>query len=343
MRILMDGRPMLRPWMGGVPRLTASLASAIKSVLGEDELIIETTGLQRGSPAFVSSFKLHASRKIPNKLVALLTFTGLTSYERLFHDQKQDVLFLPNLEFVGRPSIPYALLVHDLSFLIEPRWFDRKSRIWHALVKPRSLIKNAAHLFAVSQRTKDDLVRLLGIDPTRITVIPMGLDRAELSFDSSFKFQVSRYILCLGGSNTRKNASCVIAAHAELIKDPTYKDVELVMIGSPNAPRPSDIELFALMRDAAIFCYPSWYEGFGMPLHEAARFGTPCIASTASSLPEIAPEGTTFASPAKPHHWTEAMCQILDNPEKYRTNTVLDGWNEAGRIIVETLKAIAIR
>jgi glycosyltransferase involved in cell wall biosynthesis len=323
--------------MGGVPRLASSLASAIKSALGEDELAIATTGL--GTP-----------RPIPNKLVALLTFTGLSSFDRLFRDQHADALFLPNLEFVGRPRVPYALLVHDLSFLIEPRWFDRKSRIWHTLVKPKTLIKNAAHLFAVSETTKRDLVRLLDIPANRITVIPMGLDplpafpdndRLSRAHDHAHLRDGSRFILCLGGANRRKNASCVTTAHAELIKDQKYKDVKLVMIGAPNAPRPSDAELFALMRDAAIFCYPSWYEGFGMPLHEAARFGTPCIASTSSSLPETAPEGTTFASPAKPHQWVEAMCQVLDNPEKHRTKTVLGGWDEAGRIIAEKLREIS--
>ncbi len=321
----MDGRSLLRPWMGGVPRLAASLTRAIKSALGEDGLVIATTGLG-------------TSRPIPNKLVALLTFTGLSSFDRLFRDQHADVLFLPNLEFVGRSRIPYALLIHDLSFLIEPRWFDRKSRIWHALVKPKSLIKNAAHLFAVSETTKRDLTRLLGVDPARITMIPMGLDPLP---DLPERSHTGRFILCLGGSNVRKNASCVTVAHAELIKDPKYKDVELVMIGSSNMPRPSDTELFALMRDAAIFCYPSWYEGFGMPLHEAARFGTPCIASTSSSLPEIAPLGTTFASPAKPHHWVEAMCQSLNNPEKHRTKTVLEDWDEAGRVIANKLREIA--
>lgn len=327
MKVLLDGRPMLRPWMGGVPRLATSLAAAIKTALGEDELVIATTGLG-------------TQRPIPNKLVAFLTFTGLSSFDRLFTDQNADVLFLPNLEFVGKPRLPYALLVHDLSFLIEPRWFDRKSRIWHALVKPKSLIKNAAHLFTVSETTKRDLTRLLGIDPACVTVIPMGLEPLpELPERSN----TGRFILCLGGSNARKNASCVTVAHTELIKDPKYKDVELVTVGSPNTPRPSDIELFTLMRDASIFCYPSWYEGFGMPLHEAARFGTPCIASTASSLPEIAPERTTFASPAKPHHWIEAMCQILDNPEKHRTKTVLGGWNEAGHVIAEKLREIAAR
>lgn len=362
----MDGRPMLRPWMGGVPRLASSLATSIKAALGDDQLIIATTGLRRATDSAVLSFKFQVSRPIPNKLIAFLTFTGLSSFDRLFRDQNADVLLLPNLEFVGRPRMPYALLVHDLSFLVEPRWFDRKSRIWHALVKPRSLIRNATHLFTVSETTKRDLIRLLDIDPSRITVIPMGLDplpalpdndRLSRAHDHAPLPQNGRFILCLGGSNTRKNASCVLAAHAMLVKNPKFQDVDLVICGglSPQSPppgrgarggathldRPSDTELFSLMRDASIFCYPSWYEGFGIPLHEAARFGTPCIASTSSSLPETAPEGTTFASPAKPHHWVEAICQVLDNPEKHRTKTVLGDWSEAGRIITNKLREIA--
>jgi glycosyltransferase involved in cell wall biosynthesis len=355
MRILMDGRPMLRPWMGGVPRLASSLATSIRSSLDDDELIIAATGFDP------TTTNVNEHKKIPNKLVAFLTYSGLSSFDRLFRDKNADVLFFPNIEFIGRSRTPYALLIHDLSFIIEPRWFDWKTRLWHVLVKPKALIKNATHLFAVSQNTKNDIIRLFHVDEHRITIVPMGLNPIPpLPAQKHDK----RFILCLGGSNPRKNASCVVAAHAALIKDSKYADVELMITGSsfPLIPllrrggarggeaveegvthldRPSDTELFALMRDATIFCYPSWYEGFGMPLHEAARFGTPCIASTASSLPEIAPEGTLFASPTKPHHWVEAMCQVLDNPEKHRTKTVLGGWDEAGRTIAEKLREIA--
>ncbi|MCK9361307.1 glycosyltransferase family 4 protein [Patescibacteria group bacterium] len=328
MKVLMDGRPLLRPWMGGVPRLTSLLVPAIQQALTPDELVTVVTGLG-------------TQRPIPNKIVAFLTWTGLFSFDRLFHEQKADALFLPNLEFVGRPQLPYALLVHDLSFLIEPRWFGWKSRLWHLLVKPRQLIQNAAHLFTVSNTSKQDLMRLLDIPAERITVIPLGLDETPPSNDTSYVLRDTRYILCLGAANHRKNTECVIAAHAELITQEKYKDVKLVITGTPEYPRPSYEELFALMRDAAVFCYPSWYEGFGMPLHEAARFGTPCIASTASSLPEIAPQGTRFASPAKPQHWLEAICQALDNRETHQTQTMLCDWNPAGSLIAQRLKDIA--
>jgi glycosyltransferase involved in cell wall biosynthesis len=343
MKVLMDGRSLLRPWMGGVPRLASQLVPAIKAALEPDELVTVVTGLGTAKP-------------LPNKLVAFLTWTGLSSFDRLFRNEHADVLFLPNIEFVGRPALPYALLVHDLSFLIEPRWFNWKMRIWHKVVKPRVLIKNASALFTVSETSKHDLMRLLGIPAERITVIPMGLDETEPTDElrmtnyelrdetdnrnSKFEIRNSRFILCLGANNHRKNTECVIAAHTELIKQEKYKDVKLVITGSLECPRPSYPDLFALMRDASVFCYPSWYEGFGMPLHEAARFGTPCIASTASSLPEIAPQGTRFASPAKPQHWLEAICQTLDHPENHRTQTLLGDWKPAGLLIAKRLKEI---
>jgi glycosyltransferase involved in cell wall biosynthesis len=320
MKVLVDGRPLLRPWMGGVPRLASGLIPALTEALKPHQLVVATTGASHGTP---------------NKLVATLTYTGLLSYDRFFAKEKADVLFLPNIEFVGRPKIPYALLVHDLSFLIEPRWFGWKARLWHVFVRPRMLIKNAAHLFAVSETTKRDLVHLLQVNENKITVIPIGL---EMEQPSPIK-KPGRYILALGG--TRKNVECLNATHAELIKNEKYNDVKLVVTGTPDLRRPSYPELFALMRDAAVFCYPSWYEGFGLPLHEAARFGTPCIASTSGSLPEIAPPGTLFAPPSKPQFWVEAICQVLDKPADHQTATSLGNWEPAGQLIAKTLLTLA--
>lgn len=341
MKVLIDGRPMLRPWMGGVPRLASGLVPALVEAWKPNESVIVTSGFGQG---------------LPNKLVAALAWTGLSSYDRFFKKERADILFLPNLEFVGQPKLPYALLVHDLSFLIEPRWFGWKSRLWHKLVKPRQLIKNASHLFAVSETTKRDLVDLVGVSADKITVIPLGLDMEIPSDVTRYSLLDTRYILTLGG--TRKNVECVIAAHGELIKEKKYSDIQLVMTGgsSPNpllnmrrgqggggieVGRPSYADLFALMRDAAIFCYPSWYEGFGMPLHEAAHFGTPCIASTAGALPETAPKGTLFASPAKPQHWVEAIKTILDEPVEHRTKTDLRDWKPAAEIISKKLLELA--
>ena len=104
--------------------------------------------------------------------------------------------------------------------------------------------------------------------------------------------------------------------------------------------RPADVAVNTLMKYASAFLYPSWYEGFGIPLHEAAWFGTPCIASTSGALSETAPKGTLFAPPFKPQLWTDALRLVLQNPMNYRTETAPRDWSAAAEI---TAKAIRFR
>lgn len=224
------------------------------------------------------------------------------------------------------------LLVHDISFLIEPRWFKLRGRIWHHAVHARRLIKEAKHLFAVSERTKQDLITQVSIPAERITVIPIGLDHVEPFAKLPPTLEGKRFVLAMGYGNPRKNAGCAIAAVDALRRSAKFSDVSLILIGR-DLKRPSDAAVITLMKHASAFLYPSWYEGFGIPLHEAARFGTPCIASTASVLPETAPQGTLFASPAKPHEWTKALEIILHTPGEHRTSTTLGDWLLAGKMI----------
>ena len=126
--------------------------------------------------------------------------------------------------------------------------------------------------------------------------------------------------------------ACLVAAVEALRRSEKFSDVRLVLIGR-DLKRPTDAAVVTLMRHACAFLYPSWYEGFGIPLHEAARFGTPCIASPASVLPETAPRGTLFASPAKPQEWAEALEIILSASNEHRTSTALGDWMLAGEMI----------
>ncbi|MFA5129865.1 MAG: glycosyltransferase [Patescibacteria group bacterium] len=74
----------------------------------------------------------------------------------------------------------------------------------------------------------------------------------------------------------------------------------------------TDLDLDTLYATASCFLYPSWYEGYGLPLHEAARFGCPCIASSTGALPETAPTGTLFVPPSKPQLWVGALRDVLE-------------------------------
>lgn len=334
---LIDGRVFIDPVPGGVTRVAQHLITSIlQQTQTQDEFTIVTTGLRRPTLPFNAS---HTHVPIPNKLLALTTHAHIMRFDQLAR-RSFDVLFLPNLEMTGKPKLPYALLVHDLSFLIEPRWFKAKSRLWHYITHAKSLMRNADALFTVSERTKNDLQTYLHIPSERIQVLPIG---ATLNTDtvhpvmSSAPLPPTPYFLVLGENDPRKNVSCVTQAFKMLQQDPLYKDVHLVVTGGNF--RPSDQELKELIRNSAGLLYPSWYEGFGLPLHEAAQHHIPIIASTAGALSETAPLGTLFAPPFKPHLWTQAMRSTLASPQK--TQTSLQSWTKAGSIVVDTLHRIA--
>jgi glycosyltransferase involved in cell wall biosynthesis len=320
MNILFDGRALADPNSGGVKRVNAGILEALRTQGAA--ITVATTGASKPK---ISDEHLG----LPTKLLSAAIWLHITSFDRLFN-KKSDLLFLPNIGWVGSPKIPYALVVHDLSFLIEPRWFSWKSRLWHRVVGAARQIKNARILFAVSETTKRDLIRLLQIPGERIVVIPLGLDSSFQSPTPASSSIQKKFLLALGANDPRKNAalSKVVAKQTGL---------ELKLIGDASQERVHDEELDQLYAQAAAFLYPSWYEGFGLPLHEAARHGTPCIASTAGALPETAPEGTIFASPSKPQHWIEAVHTILNHPSMHRTKTGINSWNPAAQIIIHHL------
>ncbi|MBM3204515.1 glycosyltransferase family 4 protein [Candidatus Uhrbacteria bacterium] len=352
MKILVDGRPLIDVYAGGVPRVARHFLPLLFQVMPETSFEVITSGIKKPSLPFSLPPRVqHQHIFLPNKLWGAGTTINALSLTRWFQREQADVLLLPNIGFIGMPTIPYALIVHDLSFLIEPRWFTIKSRLWHKAVHAERLMKRASVLFAVSERTKRDLIERFAIPAERIMLLPLGIERVVATLDPPPFLINKRFVLCMGAGDPRKNVVCAIHAVERLRQDPEFKDVVIVVIGKKpasilNTPysihleHPRDLGLQSLMNHAQAILYPSWYEGFGLPLHEAAQFGTPCIASTASALPETAPDGTVFAPPSKPHLWTEALKLILRDPGRHKTFTSIGRWSATALTIKEALKQL---
>lgn len=351
MTILTDAR---LDGKGGVTRVGFGCMRAIAMAMPDTQFIWATTGINQ--PATVSEPPKNVVRvhlPWPNKILSTGCMLRLISFDQLFAKQKPDLLFLPNIHFIGVPRVPYVLLVHDVSFLIEPRWFPTRHQVLrHAAAEPIRLIRHAAHIFSVSECTKRDLVERGGIAADRISVIPIAtlpMSAPPTSLPPVLK--PKRFFLALGADDPRKNTACAIQALDLLRADPQFHDVILVMTGSSkhkgvsplhhlHLMRPSDNALAALYRDAAAFLYPSWYEGFGLPLHEAASFGTPCLASTAGALPETASIGTLHLPPAKPSYWATAMRDVLLRPDQHTTTLKPRDWSAAADIIKNVITRI---
>ncbi|MFZ6015298.1 MAG: glycosyltransferase [Patescibacteria group bacterium] len=286
---------------------------------------------------------------IPNKIWTFFCRLNLASLIlSAEHKLKQpvDLLLLPNIAYTGALYRPYHILVHDLSFIIEPKWFSFKRRLWHKYIDAPRRIANADEIHCVSNQTKSDVKRLLSIDDAKchifhfdpkLEVRSPGFEvRSEIrntpaprSFSEGGKYEIrpswlpstaKRFILLLGGSDPRKNIIVALKAIAEFnIRHPQKYLTPLVLGGKVNFPAGHKIAcvqapgfikddvLYWLYQNAAALLYPSWYEGFGLPLHEAHQFNTPVIASTAGALPETAPPNTIFCHPAKIHEWIQTL------------------------------------
>lgn len=351
---------MAEPIRGGVGRVAFELIDAFASGNPGIEIVCATTGsttteLPRRLTGRPNVKRVHI--KIPNKLWSLASMLGMVSFCAAVEKRcgPADAFFMPNLGFVGRlpKHVPSILLLHDLSFLIEPRWFSLKQRLWHRAVKATGLTRMATRLLAVSETTKNDATKLLDIPAERIGVIPLGSTLRDALLDPNYRpstaISSTRYVLALGARDPRKNAATAVEAVRTLRLEIGHQDLELVLVGKPldsarddnrswirTVPHPTDTEIASLYSRAALFLYPSWYEGFGLPLHEAAAFGTPCVASTSGALPETAPPGTLFANPAKPHHWVEAMKMALDLP-RTSLRIKIKSWDDAAQVLRQTL------
>ncbi|MBI5654064.1 glycosyltransferase family 4 protein [Candidatus Uhrbacteria bacterium] len=359
MRLIVDARPFAEPVRGGVGRVALEIVDAYADSFPDDEIICATTG--SAIPKLESRLTVrpnvkHIHIKIPNKFWSALSIVGAVSLFEQTEKRsgKADAFFMPNLGFAGRlpKNVPSVLLMHDLSFLIEPRWFSRKQRLWHKAVKAAGAIRGATKLLAVSETTKRDAMRLLGIKDGKVEVIPigttLGANPSQPPLEPRGGEIPSRYCLALGLGDPRKNAATAIEAVRMLRMEEGFGDLGLVIVGARHAlpagdacvaptwlqtiSNPTDSELASLYANAAAFLYPSWYEGYGLPLHEAASFGTPCIASTSGALPGTAPVGTVFSNPAKPHHWVEAIKLALGQPKQpYLSNK--KNWDQAAEML----------
>ncbi|HEX3454894.1 MAG TPA: glycosyltransferase family 1 protein [Gaiellaceae bacterium] len=201
-----------------------------------------------------------------------------------------------------RCPCPAVVTVHDLSFERDPSVMRRRHRAVFRLAVPYA-VRHAAHVLAVSERTKDDLVELYSVDPQRVTVTPHGVDASFTPGEPA----ADPYLLLVGAVEPRKNPLAAADAAAEL-------GMRLVVVGPGRDPelvraleeRGADVrgyvpkpQLVELYRGAAALVFPSRYEGFGLPVIEAMASGAPVVAAPDAAVREIADGAAVFAEPGE--------------------------------------------
>jgi glycosyltransferase involved in cell wall biosynthesis len=208
-------------------------------------------------------------------------------------------------------------------------------------VNPPRIARTAEKLIAVSESTKKDLETIYKIDPEKINVVHHGIsddfnviDRNDpklLEIQKKYNLP-HKFVLYLGNIEPRKNISSIVAAYKKVVSEnPILEKNELVLAGniSPLCREMVEKENLKtcgyIKREdrpyiynlASLFIYPSFFEGFGLPILEAMACGTPVIASSNSSIPEVAGNAAIFIDPNRPSEVAEAMRAVLTDEKLY--------------------------
>lgn len=262
---------------------------------------------------------------------------------------------------------------HDAIYALFPRHHLPLNRAFLGLMMPRFL-RRADAVITISECSKRDAVRLYGIDPERLTVIPEAADASFRPIDDPAELDrvraayglPARYILHVATIEPRKNLPALFEAYRRLLDQPEFADVGLVIGGrtgwmfEPTLARVRELGLEArvvftgyvpaadapaLFSAAAVFAFPSLYEGFGLPPLEAMSAGVPVVCSNASSLPEVVGDAALMFAPADVGALCAALARVLSD-EPLRVELRARGlaraarfsWRETARRTVEVYR-----
>lgn len=249
---------------------------------------------------------------------------------QLYHGLSHEIPF-----GIGKTAIPSIVTIHDLIFKHYPEqypWIDRQVYDY----KFSYACEYADHIIAISESTKKDIVHFYNVSPEKISVIYQSCHerfmrekppRALAKIREKYKLP-NTFLLYVGSLIERKNLLGIVDALAQLPQDfqlplviigqgATYKKKVIALAKQKGVLDKliflqADFEDFpALYQMAEIFLYPSYYEGFGIPVLEALFSQTPVITSTFSSLPEAAGDGAILLDPANTEAMADAIVKLL--------------------------------
>lgn len=292
--------------------------------------------------------------------IALRTFNKKISIEMLkkqnfdiFHPTYYDNYFL---DYIGKK--PFVLTIYDMIHELYPEMLKDTTTIRNKA----NLAKKAAHIIAISEQTKRDVIDILGIKEDKISVIHLASSMLKSSNNYKHKLP-EKYLLFVGNRSNYKNFDFFVLAVSSILNK--HKDLQVVCSG--HSFNKSEVDLMKILKieerfinlfihedqfyevykNAIAFIFPSYYEGFGIPILEAYRSECPVILSNSSCFPEIAGDAALFFSPKSKSQLIEAIELVL-NDNKIKTTLVEKGkerlenysWQKTSEKTIEVYKKV---
>lgn len=271
---------------------------------------------------------------------------------------------------------PIVVSVHDVSFLERPEFFKGWRRTQLKMTVERT-VRRAAKVLTLSEFSRAGIARAYGLDPARIAVAPAACSeifrpqpRPEAKAFVAGRFSVSEpFILNVGDLQPRKNPIGLIRAFEELVARCPELPHHLVMAGkdtwfapkvhyaAENSPFGNrihftgwveDSELVQLYNACELFVFPSFYEGFGIPVLEAMACGRAVACSNSSALPEVAGQAAELFDTSSHEAIMVAMRDLLRDGSKRerlermgQQNAARYSWNGTARRTLDVYREVA--
>ena len=274
-----------------------------------------------------------------SKRVARVLKERLADFD-LAHDNQVLGHGMVDIMELGLPVI--TTIHHPITFdrrvdlAAAPTWRKKLTlRRWYGFLRMQEKVaRRAVKVLTPSESSLRDIVNDFGVDPSIVTVIPLGVDDV---FVPPTAPRVPGRIMAMASADAPiKGVATLLEAFAKLR---TERDVELVLVTKPQAGGRtekliadlgigdhvsfvhgiSDVELVAMMGSAEVACVPSLYEGFSLPTAELMACETPLIVSRAGSIPEVTgPDGlcADLVTPGDVGELEQALAALLDDPER---------------------------
>lgn len=331
-KILYDHQVFGWQKFGGISRYFVELMSRLPqdvtpthSVVFTDNVYLRASNLPLSTksyhPRFIGSYQINSV--ISKAAIRRKDFD-------LFHPTYYDPYFL------GCLKKPYVITVHDMIHELFGDMFPFYDRTRSFKKK---VITQARHIIAVSQKTKEDIISLYGLNEEKISVVYHGHSVNAATIEP-IKDIPHRYLLFVGQRGRYKNFDRLVKAFAQISK--REPDIKLICTGKPFHPNEqkllqslniedkvvhyfaTDEQLACLYQNALCFVFPSLYEGFGIPILEAFAADCPLALSNTSCFPEIAQDGGAYFDPYDIDSIAAVLSDIIAN-ESLRANLVMRG------------------
>jgi glycosyltransferase involved in cell wall biosynthesis len=254
-----------------------------------------------------------------------------------------DLLHVPHFNAPLLHRGPLVVSIMDVIHLSSPAYRKSLRTVLYAEPMLNTVARKAEHVVTVSEFSKAQIIDILGIPASKISVIPCGVGAEFGTHCPSLEFQEAArilgvqtpYFLYVGNLKPHKNVPILLRAFARLRKDRKLSHSLLIVGDDPRwrrsvvdecvrlgirsstifVPYVSQFLLPKIYAAADIVVMPSTVEGFGLPVLEAMACGTPVVASRAASLPEVGGDAALYFDPADPEELAFQLERVLESNE----------------------------